>query len=355
MILHIFNDQKKFSKGYFQMLSHHDVQLSTMKLVHYGKKDGYFKTLGLDTVFIRNFYNPFTNVKLIRELFRAQKVIVHSLASPYLLLMIILFPSIAGKIYWVIWGKDLYFFHSLKHIRFYHRMYEWLRKKAIRKITKICSIFKEDYELACQWYGVHAENIEMVSLYPYALCKSAEVKDSPECVKSNNLIILLGNSASETNNHEDVLRILAEHRDNIGQIICPLSYGGNNRYVKKIVNIGKQLFGDKFHPLLEFIPRERYFELINQIDVGIYNYDRQEGLGNIWSLILSKKTVYMKKETSTTKFFERNGIVVKDIQECRYKNITLLPEILLEKNIEQLSPLVSEEFSINKWKQIFEQ
>ena len=349
MILHIFNNQKKFSKGYFQMLSDHGVTFENMKLIHYGKKDNFFKNLGLENIFISNFFNPFANMKLIKPLFRTEKIIVHSLASPYLLVMIALFPSIAKKIYWVIWGKDLYFFHTLKHPKIHHKIYETLRKSAIKKITKTCSIFKEDYELVCKWYNIHPDNIEMITLYPYALDKRNEIARKQYSAEENRLTILLGNSASSTNNHIEALEILATHSDNIEKIICPLSYGGSSKYVKKVLEIGKKIFGDKFCPLCDFMPQKEYFELMDSVDVGVYNYDRQEGLGNIWSLILNGKTVYMKHETSTTAFFKRKGIEVKDIKDCREKGIVLLPEKTLKINEERLSPLIGVDISMNKW------
>lgn len=352
MILHIFNNQKKFSKGYFQMLVDNGISLEDMKLLHYGKKDDYFDKLGLDTVFISNFFNPLSNAKLIKPLFRAEKIVVHSLASPYLLIMIALFPSIAKKVYWVIWGKDLYFYHTLKNPKFYHRIYECIRKSAIRKITKICSIFKEDYELACKWYGVHASNIEMVTLYPYALETSSGNRSIKAEYKDKKITILLGNSGSSTNNHFEALEILANCNESIERIICPLSYGGSSKYVKKVIRYGKQLFGDKFYPLCDFMPKDDYFRIMAGVDVGIFNYDRQEGLGNIWSLILSGKTVYMKHETSTTSFFRRNGIVVKDIQDCKKNGILLLSEEIIKNNEERLSPLINVDMSISKWKQV---
>ena len=148
MILHIFNDQKKFSKGYFEMLQDNKLLAKDTHLIHYGKKDDFFEKMGIKTVFIRDFFNPFSNFKMIGLLFKADKIIVHSLASPYLLFML-LFKSIVSKVYWVIWGKDLYFYHMLDKPKIHHKIYECLRKTVIKRIPNICSIFEEDYKLAC--------------------------------------------------------------------------------------------------------------------------------------------------------------------------------------------------------------
>ena len=109
MVLHIFNNQKKFSKGYFQFLKDNDIDLSGHELVHYGNKDSFFHdTIGINTVFIRNFFSP-KNIILLKKLREADRIIIHSLASPALLAQIAASPNLAKRCVWIIWGKDLYF------------------------------------------------------------------------------------------------------------------------------------------------------------------------------------------------------------------------------------------------------
>ena len=349
MIVHVFNDQKKFSREYFKMLSDNGVNLSNMMLIHYGKKDSYFAEIGLDTKFISNFFNPFANLKLIGPLLKADKVIVHSLASPFLILLIALSPSTGNKIHWVIWGKDLYFYHMLEKPKIHHKIYEALRKRAISRIKNVISIFREDYELAEKWYHIKAANIEVVTLYPYALDLTVS-EDKPE--NSAGHTILLGNSGSYTNNHIEALEKLSHNKENIKKIVCPLSYGGNKAYVRRVMQMGESLFGDKFIPLVEFMEKEHYFEMLRTVDIGVFNYSRQEGLGNIWSLMLSGKTIYMKMPTSTTSFFRRNGIKVLDIEELKNEKIRRLHQDELRDNIRILEPLISVEASMKRWNEI---
>jgi hypothetical protein len=351
MILHIFNNQRKFSQGYFQMLYDNGVSFQNMELIHYGKKDDFFEKLGLKTQFIDNFFDPFSNLKLISAVTRADKIIVHSLASPYLLFLIANNPEIGAKVIWVIWGKDLYFYKMLSKPRFYHKAYEVLRKKAISNIKHIASIFREDYELAKEWYAVEADNIEMVTLYPYALNLSVTAAQKNVTPKEQYRIIL-GNSASKTNNHLEALRLLEKKKNQIEKIICPLSYGGNKKYANKVISYGKLLFGDKFEPLVDFMNKEEYFALLDSVDIGVFNYSRQEGLGNIWSLILSGKTIYMKMPTSTTDFFARNDIRVLDLVELSNKELRTISGDETASNIVNLESLINVEMSLKKWKSI---
>lgn len=352
MILHIFNDQKKFSKGYFEMLRDNHIDITKMMLIHYGKRETYFDKIGLRTEFISSFFNPFSNIKLLKYAKSADKIIVHSLASPFLLLLMIFSKRIAKKVVWVIWGKDLYFYKMLPHPHFYHKIYEFFRKKAIARVSNICSIFMEDFELACKWYDVKAQNHEMITLYPYALNLTTNNEFENREKISSEKTILLGNSASKTNDHIEALDCLYSCKNEIKKILCPLSYGGEASYIKRVIKHGESLFGNKFVPLCQFIPKDDYFSMMNDVDVGVFNYARQEGLGNIWSLMMQGKTIYMKHETSTTSFFRRNNIVVKDIEDLKTKGLELLEYDILKSNIEILEPLIGVEMSIKKWKEI---
>ena len=87
MILHVFNDQKKFSKGYFKMLKDYNFDLEEMELVHHGKKDNYFiDEIGIKTLFVKSYLSIVGNIKMLKKLKEADKIIIHSLASPTLLL-----------------------------------------------------------------------------------------------------------------------------------------------------------------------------------------------------------------------------------------------------------------------------
>ena len=49
------------------------------------------------------------------------------------------------------------------------------------------------------------------------------------------------------------------------KIIVPLSYG-DNAYAAELCEKGKELFGDKFKGLVEFIPLDKYRELLRETD-----------------------------------------------------------------------------------------
>lgn len=348
MILHIFNDQKKFSKGYFKMLKDNNFDLSDQVLFHYGKEDDAYSNFGIKTFFIKSWFLPIGHLKLLKYMRKADKIIIHSLASPILLLYLYLFSDLCKKSTWLIWGKDLYFYHLSKKITIFHKIYEILRKKVFKEIAVIVSFFTEEYDLAKEWYGVTGRNIEQTLFYPYA----KDLRESEPIDKKNNFNVMLGNSASLTNEHIEALNILKNSEDRINKLYVPLSYGGKKKYAEKVIKEGYKLFGNKFVPMKDFIPFEEYTEILENIDIAVFNQRRQEALSNIYSLIMKGKTVYLVEGVSTWKYFERIGLKIGNIQNIAKEGIKNMTVEERKKNINIFKQNVNLELSIEKWKEI---
>lgn len=93
--------------------------------------------------------------------------------------------------------------------------------------------------------------------------------------------ILVGNSATATNNHLELFEYLRDRVDLAGrQLIVPLSYG-DGAYREAISQAGRSLFGDQFVPLVEFMPRERYIALLGSCGHVMMNHVRQQAFGNL--------------------------------------------------------------------------
>ena len=96
--------------------------------------------------------------------------------------------------------------------------------------------------------------------------------------------ILLGNSATPTNRHKSALDALSRFANEDIKIYAPLSYG-DDAYRDEVISYGRELFGDKFVPVTEFMERSEYISFLTKISIGVFNYDRQQGLGNIHLLM----------------------------------------------------------------------
>lgn len=341
-ILHIFNDPK-FSEGFFSFLIRHNVNLDNHFLFHYRCKKQSCNSFGMQTIFATHFFSPIANLLMLKPLFQSEKIIIHCLASPFLLLYLFIFPSLARKSYWVVWGKDLYFYRTLKKKCFYHTIYEFFRKKVIKNIGHIITYSPGDYELTKKWYGSKAKWHKSF-MYPSNLYKDITVPKKTE----GTIIILVGNSADPSNNHLDAFLLLEKFKHNDIKIIVPLSYG-EKKYARQIIKSGKKIFGEKFFPIEELLPLDDYINLLKNIDIAVFPHKRQQAMGNITTLLGMGKKVYIRNDITTWNLLESI-----DVQAYDFKNFNLLSldEVVKIKNKNTIKAIFSEENLLKQWEQI---
>lgn len=152
-------------------------------------------------------------------------------------------------------------------------------------------------------------------------------------IKGDN--ILLGNSASFSNNHLEILEFLS--RLNLGdkKIITPLSYG-NKKYANEIISFGQKVTGYNFSPQMEFIDKESYHKLISSCSICIMNHKRQQSMGNIISMLYLGSKLFMNKENIVYKFLKREGAIIFSIDELDNESISIKltkSEILTNRNV----------------------
>lgn len=92
--------------------------------------------------------------------------------------------------------------------------------------------------------------------------------------------ILLGNSASATNNHLDALEVLARSDLGESRVVVPLSYG-DPTYAAMVAERGHELLGEKFVSLREHLPLHDYHEVLSRCSVVVMAHWRQQGVGNV--------------------------------------------------------------------------
>ncbi len=329
------------------MLKEYNVDLSQHKLYHYGNKNDCFNEMGIDTKFINSFFNPIGHLGLLKCMKKADKIIIHSLASPFVLMYLFLFPDLCKKVYWMVWGKDLYIYHTAQKKNVLLKVYEFFRKPVIKKIAYVVTAFEEDYDKAKEWYDVKGENIIIHMFYPNSV-------DYSECdiidEEKQEYTILLGNSGSKTNRHIDAIDKLKKTESAIDKIYIPLSYGGSRKYAKKVKKYAIENFGEKCIPMMSFMPFEEYAKILSETDIAFFNHNRQEAVGNMYSMILKGKRVFLDKQTTTYQFLNRVGIRVgnvNDFYELDWNCATL------QKNRQILLEYINIERAVAEWKKIF--
>ncbi|MEA2017615.1 MAG: TDP-N-acetylfucosamine:lipid II N-acetylfucosaminyltransferase, partial [Campylobacterota bacterium] len=252
-------------------------------------------------------------------------------------------PWFLKKCYWIIVGGDLYYYKT-RPINLRHDLYEFMRKSVISKIAYLITGTTGDYKLAQKWYGATGKHIKCFN-YPSNLYKEYEIKPK----KHNTINIQLGNSADPSNNHIDVLKNLEQYKDEDIQIFVPLSYG-DQEYAKEIILKGKELFGDKFIPLTEFMPFEKYLDFLSEIDIAIFAHKRQQAMGNTITLLGLGKKVYIDSGTVQFDFFKKNNVEVFDVNSI---NLQTLNQTTVKTNKEKIKNLFSKKVLLDGLQRIF--
>lgn len=242
-------------------------------------------------------------LRLFYEINKSRKIVLHGLFDFKTILILFLSPWALHKCCWVIWGGDLYAY-KLRSLAWRRRFKDFIKAAVIKRIGRLVTQVEGDYELAKVWYGARGEWHECF-VYP----SNIYVEYSAQRNRHEGINILLGNSATVSNRHFDALDKLQKHSRDDVKVYCPLSYG-DSAYADSVVAYGAEKLGSKFIPMRSFMLFQDYIDFLADVDVAIFNHDRQQAMGNIVVLLGMGKTVFMNKGLTSYDFFVRKNIVI---------------------------------------------
>lgn len=287
-------------------------------------------------------------MKIIPKIYNSKNIIFHSLYLQKLIMVFFFQPWLLKKCNWVIWGGDLYSYGNEKKA-LKAKVVEMMRRVVIRNIGGIITHIKGDYELAKSWYGAKGEYYYSF-MYPSNLY---EAYDLSKVDKNHDVIyIQIGNSASLSNNHMEVIEKLKKYKNKSIEIICPLSYG-NVGHRDKVIKEGKRIFGGKFTPITTYMPFEEYLGLLAKIDIAIFNHKRQQAMGNITTLLGLGKKVYIRNDITSWDFCKDHGLKVFSSNDEFTDLFEEMDKRIKENNIANVKNIFSEEELISDLKNIF--
>jgi hypothetical protein len=294
----------KFIPAFIEFVNQHFDEEDHLYIV-LGKRDDRYGKLDAENILFINKKRKI--ITLLKYLYSAKKIIIHGLWNEIFIKILFVQPWLLKKSYWVMWGGDFYF--PEKH--------SWYKKQVIKKMGYFITYLKGDYHLVQEWYGAKGEYCECF-MYPSNLYKEYEVVETAH----KTINIQVGNSADSTNNHFEVLQKLLKFKDEDINIFVPLSYGDEN-YAKEVIAKGKELFGDKFKPMVDFMPFDKYLKFLGSIDIAIFAHKRQQAMGNTITLLGLGKKVYMRDDVTPWKFFEDKGVKNFNLESIDLKLITI--------------------------------
>ena len=125
--------------------------------------------------------------------------------------------------------------------------------------------------------------------------------------------IVVGHSNSPGQNHLDAFELLSKYNIN-GEIIAPLTYV-DSKYTKAVIKEGYRILKSKFRPLIEFMPKDDYFQILSSayafIELSIF----QQGLGNIMYMLKQGSNVYLPKENPFYIYCRNVGITIFSVED----------------------------------------
>jgi len=333
-ILHIIT-MDKFTVGYINFMKmqiknyHHIFVVTTMS--YNGKKINCVDDNNL--ICIPNFINTFSK-QYLELLEISEKIII---SGVYNMKLYSLFPhKLLRKTYIHFWGGDFYLLRS-KPNSIKQKIDRVLRLRLIRRCHAWINLIDTDYDELSKCVGIIKKHFTApMPDDPLEIINWKEIHSLASNIRNNKISIIVGNSATPENRHEEVLYMLEKFKNEDIQVICPLSYG-NDDYAEYISKVGEEIFGDKFLPITEYMALKEYYNMLGRCQIGIFNNDRQQAMGNINSMFILGNKVFISDETPMWKTYKEQGLYfenVKDIRNMSFEEFVDLDKISLDRNIE---------------------
>lgn len=272
-------------------------------------------------------------------------------------------------VYWIEWGADLY--RSMLYPKGYQlyadsdilwkidnrfkykahfKLNQYLSgKKTEFKMLRAAKKVKyfvpdsmyDEYPLLLKYYP-QLRHLEYRDFFYYPIDEILGERLANAQVKGDNIIV--GNSASVSNNHHYVFDYLHKKGITDKHVIVPLSYGIKENYVDMVIKSGERIFGDFFQPIKEYMPLDQYNDLLLSAGNFIYGNWRQEAVGNILIALFIGGKVFLDTRNPLLKFYRSKGLTVFELGDINDAELsTRLSKDIIDKNREILSSMYSRE------------
>ncbi|MBP5798243.1 MAG: hypothetical protein J6W26_08265 [Bacteroidales bacterium] len=352
MILHLLPDDK-FSDYVIHQFSEPEM-CSEFVLMATEEHASYFKNIAAVKVIDPSQSDRMT--LLFDSLADYSAIVLHGLFFPWCEAILRHVPE-QVKVAWVFWGGEVYSRKDLrasflskrsKRLLRLHQLMQGLKhkkpvphfelpKELFQRIDYCLTDIHEDYEFVKSYCGFEAKEL----WYNYYSIEETLGDLRDQTVNGNN--ILIGNSCTLECNHWDGFRAAQKLQGEDSQIIVPLSYG--EPWLRRgLLRIGKSMFGKRFRPLVDFMPRDEYNKIIESCAVVIMPHYRPQAFGNILTALWLGSRVFMSERSHLFKFYQRIGLHVFSIEnDLKKDKVSPLPTLEREENRRIIASLYDKE------------
>ncbi len=245
---------------------------------------------------------------------------------------------------WCVYGGDLYN-RYLRYFGFeilYRERKMSLSEVLLYKLVSLVRTFEFRYILkrirwfcamSCDYKLIQKYNIKgyesiNVSTFSYTMREiMGDLYDAPFCTGDS---LVVGNSASYTNNHLYSLKFISKLNLGGYKVVLPLAYGGDSKYIIDI----KNYYSNTLHT--EVVFNETFVDL-HEYNAGLQNAYafvfgnwRQEALGNIVVALYLGKKVYISTKNPLYEDLKSDGFIIyplESIEESFSTDISLEDKI----------------------------
>lgn len=299
--------------------------LCSHEYIFVGKSDYNFNSIrSLDRIKIFNAYSALQYINIQKP----NAIILHGLGG----FPTELIPSIEKsiKIIWFAWGYDLY--NPIMHKPFINiSLYGPLTKKAkyeglihrLRELHGYLHLLKKSNEIKRgisridYFSGVFPVEGKLMQQQPFFKAKiidfnyftlGGEIKvENMSKSSTTGRNILVGNSGDPTNNHIDAYKKIKVLNIQEVDIYSFLSYGGTKEYIRKVVEYGYLFFGDRYHPITDFLAFDEYKKIILKCGNVIMYHERQQAVGNLYSTLWSGCKLFLSDTSISYNYLKSLG------------------------------------------------
>lgn len=327
IILHIFPDDKFFDStaDFYDNLANVE-----NRYVFFSKEKKYQFKLIKKSDRIKIVNNIFGFVKELRRR-DINIVFFHTMIGKSYILTWFLRRNV--KVIWWSWGYDIYMsrYHTkpviniplykpltldiknkneIDKITIYKKIkakiIEWIRDGAIKRVDYFIPVIPVDYKLMkeqCLFFNAQ--------LFPKGV--NQHVFSFKYKTRCGNLLV--GNSLTYTNNHLDIFEKLYGINIIDGmKIVVPVSYGCDYCGVENLISL-THFPEDRVIWLKEYLSRDRYFAIFDNVSHAIFGMMRQQGMGNILYCLRTGVKVYVYKDSVIARQLKEYGYIFFTIED----------------------------------------
>jgi hypothetical protein len=241
--------------------------------------------------------------RLRGEIARARRVIVHGLFNNRIAVVLASVPRALPRCRWVIWGGDLYD-RSREPRNLRWQVATAVRRFVCSRLGGIAALIPGDVDKARHDLSFRGPHFQCLGYLSNTFLRTERLADPPALPT-----ILVGNSATPSNQHRLAFELLARFRRQDIRVLCPLSYGDKN-YADKVVAEGRAVFGDRFTALRGYLDPAEFAKVLDSVTIAIFAHDRQQAVGNCIQLLGRGVRIHLDPTTSHYSYFRSEGFPV---------------------------------------------